>query len=222
MRDATRGYLNAASGLTELTRKRAQELAQSLLSATGAGGGGAAVAHQVSALAEELVSAARSNRRAVREMIRGEVEVAVSRLGLVPASELAEARKQIAALESAVADLSRGGRTPSAPTRARTRPKRAAVKRATSGSTGAAGAASAPATAKKSAAAGPAATKPAAKKPAAKTSAAKKTAAKKTAAKKTAAKKTAAKKPAARTSAATKTAPTSAASSTSPGESSTT
>src|SRR5689334_13924372 len=112
MREAMRGYLHAASGLTELTRKRAQELALSLLSssgAAGAAGGGAAVAHQVSSLAEELVSAARSNRSAVQEMIRGEVEIAVGRLGLVPASELAAARKQIAALESAVAELRRGG-----------------------------------------------------------------------------------------------------------------
>jgi polyhydroxyalkanoate synthesis regulator phasin len=144
MRDAMRGYLNAASGLTELTRKRAQELAQSLLSATGAAGGGGAVAHQVSTLAEELVSAARSNRHAVQEMIRGEVEMAVGRLGLVPASELAAARKQIAQLESAVAELRRststgGGATAGSGTAGsgtagagatRSRPPRAAVKKA--------------------------------------------------------------------------------------------
>ena len=68
MREAMRGYLHAASGLTELTRKRAQELALSLLSssgAAGAAGGGAAVAHQVSSLAEELVCAAKSNRAAM-------------------------------------------------------------------------------------------------------------------------------------------------------------
>src|SRR4051812_45412215 len=105
MRDAMRGYLHAASGLTELTRKRAQDLAQSLLASSGAGSGGAAVAQQVAGLAEELVAAARSNRSAVREMIRGEVEIAVAHLGLVPAAELAEARQQIAALESAVAEL---------------------------------------------------------------------------------------------------------------------
>src|SRR6478672_495995 len=110
MREAMRGYLQAAGGLTELTRKRAQELALSLLSTTGAAGaagGGAAVAHQVSSLADELVSAAKSNRAAVLEMIRGEVEIAVGRLGLVPAAELAAARSQIAALERSVADLSR-------------------------------------------------------------------------------------------------------------------
>lgn len=140
MRDAMRGYLNAASGLTELTRKRAQDLAQSLLSATGTGGSGAAVAHQVTALAEELVTAARSNRHAVQEMIRGEVEMAVGRLGLVPASELAAARKQIAQLESAVAELRRGAvaapgsatasRSAAGAAATRSRPPRAAVKKA--------------------------------------------------------------------------------------------
>lgn len=134
MRDAMRGYLNAASGITELTAKRAQELAQSLLSATGTTAG-AGVAHQVTTLAEELVSAARSNRRAVREMVRGEVETAVARLGLVPASELATARKQIAELESAVAELRRGGPASStrgdAPSGRRSaRPSRSAVKAA--------------------------------------------------------------------------------------------
>ena len=165
MRDAMRGYLDAAGGLTELTRKRAQELAMSLLSSSGAGGG-AAVAHQVSSLAEELVSAARANRSAVQEMIRGEVEIAVGRLGLVPASELAAARAQIAALESAVAELRH--QSPAAPTAAsgpaavtKSRPKRAAVKQAATSRAG---------------------TKTAAKKTAAKKTAAKKTAAKKTAA----------------------------------------
>jgi polyhydroxyalkanoate synthesis regulator phasin len=131
MRDAVRGYLNAASGLTELTRKRAQDLAQSLLASTGAAAGGGSVAHQVGTLAEELVSAARSNREAVREMIRGEVEVAVGRLGLVPASELTAARQQIAALESAVAELSRrGGSSARSAAQPRIRPPRAAVKKA--------------------------------------------------------------------------------------------
>ena len=91
MRDAIRGYLNAASGLTELSRKRAQELAQSLLASSGAAASGSSVAQQVGALAEELLAAARANREAVREMIRDDVEIAVSRLGLVPASELAAA-----------------------------------------------------------------------------------------------------------------------------------
>ena len=63
MREAMRGYLQAASGLTELTRKRAQELAMSVLSSGGAAnaaGSGAAVAHQVSSLAEDLLNAAKS------------------------------------------------------------------------------------------------------------------------------------------------------------------
>ena len=192
MLDAMRGYLHAASGLTELTRKRAQELAQSLLAASGSSSTGA-VAAQVSSVAEELVNAAKSNRAAVREMVRGEVEVAVARLGLVPATELDRAHRKIATLEATVAELARasagtvrGGKavSPTAagkPQRASTpaggRPSRAAVKRA---ATQAAGASS---------------PQPTVAEAAAKKTAAKKTApepGKKTAAKKTPAKKTAA------------------------------
>lgn len=185
MRDAMRGYLNAASGLTELTRKRAQDLAQSLLASTGTASGGS-VAHQVGALAEELVSAARANRESVREMIRGEVEIAVGRLGLVPASELAAARKKIAALESAVADLKRGG-GPSTPrtASARTRPPRAAVKKAaTKASTSAATKGTATAPAKKAATKKAATTKAATNKAATNKAATNKAATKKAPAKK--------------------------------------
>jgi hypothetical protein len=148
MLDAMRGYLHAASGLTELTRKRAQELAQSLISAGGSTAG-AGVAAQVSSVAEELISAAKSNRAAVRDMVRGEVEVAVGHLGLVPATELDRAYRKIAKLEATVAELARGAatggaaaessgrsgspvrpRSTAAPTATSARPKRAAVKKA--------------------------------------------------------------------------------------------
>jgi polyhydroxyalkanoate synthesis regulator phasin len=194
--DAVRGYLHAASGLTELTRKRAQELAQSLIASGSAGLGGGAVVGQVSAVADELLSTARSNRAAVREMVRGEVEVAIGRLGLVPATELATAHQQIAALESAVAELRQGRQgaaaTPDAEPRARVRVKRAAMKRdALRGS-------AAPV-------AGPAspAQKSAAKKAPVKKAAVKKAPVKKATAKKAPAKKAAANKAPAKKAAAT-------------------
>ena len=87
MLDDMRGYLQGASGLTDLPRKRAQELAASLIAAGSTGPAGAVTA-QVSTLAEDLINVAKANRDAIREMIRGEVEVAIARLGLVPAGEL--------------------------------------------------------------------------------------------------------------------------------------
>jgi polyhydroxyalkanoate synthesis regulator phasin len=190
MRDAMRGYLHAASGLTELTRKRAQELAQSLLAAGGSQST-AGVAAQVSSVAEELISAAKSNRAAVREMVRGEVEVAVARLGLVPATELERAHRKIAKLEATVAELVRGGSrggasgsstgrwAPGATAESGGRPSRAAVKKAA---------------AKKAPATKTAAKKAAAKKATAKKATAKKATAKKAAVKKAPATKTTAKK----------------------------
>jgi polyhydroxyalkanoate synthesis regulator phasin len=215
MLDAMRGYLHAANGLTELTRKRAQELAQGLLAAGGPTST-VAVATQVSAAAEELINAAKANRAAVREMVRGEVEVAVARLGLVPAAELARAHQKIATLEARVADLVRGGAGAASggPARARTtrpasesglgrpassRPNRAAVKRA-------AVSAADNAAAEPVASARPVASRATAKKTAAKKTAAKKTATKKTTATKRAAKKVPAKKVPAKKAAAKQTA----------------
>ena len=129
MLDDMRGYLQGASGLTDLPRKRAQELAASLIAAGSTGPTGA-VASQVSTLAEDLINVAKANRDAIREMIRGEVEVAVARLGLVPASELAAAQRKIARLEATVAELKRSGAGGSAAKASSSRPKRATVKRA--------------------------------------------------------------------------------------------
>jgi ribosomal protein L17 len=196
MLDGMRGYLHAATGLTELTRKRAQELAQSLLSASGSSSTGA-VAAQVSSVAEELINAAKSNRAAVREMVRGEVEVAVARLGLVPATELAKAHRKIAKLEATVAELAREGggarreRTSARSSEARataskapgSRPKRSAVKQAAQQA--------APRAASTSAAAEPPVKQATAKKATAKQATAKKATAKKATAKKATAKKVA-------------------------------
>jgi polyhydroxyalkanoate synthesis regulator phasin len=193
--DAVRGYLHAASGLTELTRKRAQELAQSLIASGSAGLGGGAVVGQVSAVADELLSTARSNRAAVREMVRGEVEVAIGRLGLVPATELATAHQQIAALEAAVAELRqaspRTAAKPDAEPRARVRVKRAAITRDPPR------ASAAPIAAPASPAQKPAAKKAPVKKATTKKAAAKKAPVKKATTKKATTKKAAVKKAAA-------------------------
>jgi hypothetical protein len=162
--ESVRGYVQLASGLTELTRARATEAAHGLLSLQGAGmESSGKLAGQVSALAEELLVAATTNRHNLTALVRSEVDAAVNRLGLVSTDKLAESQAEVAGLRAELAAL------------------RSASSRATTTKTAA----------KKTAAKETAAKKTAAKKTAAKKTAAKKTAAKKTAAKKTAAKKTA-------------------------------
>ncbi|MHB8274318.1 MAG: hypothetical protein ACYDC9_06070, partial [Dermatophilaceae bacterium] len=129
--ESFRGYLQLASGLGELTRARATEAAQGLLSLPGVGPATGKFAVQVGALAEELLAAATTNREHLTALVRGEVDAAVTRLGLVPAEQLEESRAEAARLRAEVAAL-RSASTPSttgAGSR-KTAVKKAAVKKA--------------------------------------------------------------------------------------------
>jgi hypothetical protein len=162
--ESFRGYVQLASGLGELTRARAMEAAQGLMSMPGFSVATGKFAVQVGALAEELLAAATTNREHLTTLVRGEVDAAVTRLGLVPAQKLEEARAEAARLRAEVAAL------------------RSASAHSTTGP------------AKKSAAKKSAVKKTAVKKTAAKKTAVKKTAAKKTSAISPATKPTAARR----------------------------
>lgn len=132
--ESFRGYVQLASGLGELTRARAMEAAQGLMSMPGVSVATGKLAVQVGALAEELLAAATTNREHLTALVRGEVDAAVTRLGLVPAEKLEEARAEAAQLRAEVAAL----RSASAPSNggavkksaAKAAVKKAAVKRA--------------------------------------------------------------------------------------------
>jgi hypothetical protein len=173
--ESVRGYVQLASGLSELTRARATEAAHGLLSLQGAGmESGSKLAVQVSALAEELLAAATANRHSLTALVRSEVDAAVNRIGLVPAEQLQESQAEVAALRAELAAL---GASSSRGTAAKkTASKKTAAKK----------------TPKKTAA----------KKTAAKKTAAKKTATRKTAAKKTATRRAAVKESVATTTSA--------------------
>jgi len=165
--ESVRGYVQLASGLSELTRARATEAAHGLLSLQGSGiETGSKLAVQVSALAEELLAAATANRHNLTALVRSEVDAAVNRIGLVPAEQLQDSQAELAAARAELAALrsSSSGKTSA---------KKAAVKRTPAKRT--------------------VVKKTAAKTSAAKTSAAKTSAVKKTAAKGSAASSTAAR-----------------------------
>lgn len=103
--ESFRGYIQLASGLGELTRARATEAAQGLLSLPGVGATTGKLTVQVSALAEELLAAAAANREHLTTLVRHEVEAAVTRLGLVAAEKLEESRAEVARLRAEVAAL---------------------------------------------------------------------------------------------------------------------
>jgi len=100
MLDDLRGYLQLASGVTEMTAARARELASSLL-----GPGRNVVPEEVRGLADDLLETSRTNREMLISLIRTEVDRAVGRMGFVREDELAALRRHVTRLETELADM---------------------------------------------------------------------------------------------------------------------
>ena len=128
--ESFRGYVQLASGLGELTRARAMEAAQGLISMPGVSIATGKFAVQVGALAEELLAAATTNREHLTALVRGEVDAAVTRLGLVPAAKLEEAQVEAARLRAEVAALRSASARSTAGTEKKAATKKAGVKTA--------------------------------------------------------------------------------------------
>lgn len=115
--EGLRGYLQIASGLTDVTRQRATAVARSLVTQGAEGLGQVGVGdlrEQVSGIAEDLFAMGKANRELLVGLVRGEVERQVGRLGLVSAAELDAATRRAARLESRVRELERQLATTSA------------------------------------------------------------------------------------------------------------
>lgn len=107
MLDEVRGYMQLASGLTEMTAARARELAATFL------GQGKTVVPpdvvgQVQGLADELVETSRNNREMLIGLVRSEVDRAVGRMGFVREDELAALRRHVQRLETQLAAMQSG------------------------------------------------------------------------------------------------------------------
>ncbi|XKK40431.1 accessory factor UbiK family protein [Nocardiopsis sp. ARC36] len=134
--DAVRTYLDAANGLTELSRKQAVAAAKTLLRANGAGGpalpgageGDAPpprVGQSIQALAGELIETSQANRSALADLVRAEVGRQLERMDVVPRGEyerlvrrVAELERRLAArhaVERALAPEAAGAASPVAP-----------------------------------------------------------------------------------------------------------
>ncbi|MDT0330324.1 coiled-coil domain-containing protein [Nocardiopsis lambiniae] len=108
--DAVRTYLDAANGLTELSRKEAVAAAKTLLRASGpsapVGEAGAVpprVGQSIQALAGELLETSRANREALAELVRAEVEHRLERMDVVPRAEHERLVRRVAELERRLA-----------------------------------------------------------------------------------------------------------------------
>lgn len=132
VRDAVRGYLALASGVTEVTAARARAAAKSLVEQ------GEATAGQVSALADDLLSTSRRNRESLAVLVRHEVEQAVKRLGLAPAGDVEDLTRRVRELERTVRELKAASRPAkkTAPAKSATKSASKAASKSASKSTG--------------------------------------------------------------------------------------
>lgn len=139
--DALRGYVQLASGLTEVTRQRAMKTAKQLLQQTGADSLTSGLTGRVSELADEIVATSKSNRALLQAIITNEVEGAVARLGFVRAEEVAALRRRLEKLEgatdteTAAASGATGGSTAKKATTKRSTAKKSTAKKTASKST---------------------------------------------------------------------------------------
>jgi polyhydroxyalkanoate synthesis regulator phasin len=108
MQDAWRAYLELVLGVTEVSRKKAREVAKDLL-----GRGGTTVA-QVQLFVDDLVATSRANREGLAKLVRHEVDRAVSAVGLATAEEMAELTSRLGELERRLAEWRAGGSSPAA------------------------------------------------------------------------------------------------------------
>ena len=116
--DALRGYVQLATGLTEVTLSKAREAAAALLSqgldldgvpdvpgrdtAVDAAKGAAT---QVQGLADDLLETSKQNREMLTGLVRAEVDRAAGRLGFVREEELAAVRRHVSRLESQLIEI---------------------------------------------------------------------------------------------------------------------
>lgn len=98
MQDAWRAYLELALGLTETSKRKAQQVVRKLVGQSGA------TAAQLQALAEELVSTSAANRESLAKLVRSEVDRALGVLGFATADEVAELRTRVSELERKLAE----------------------------------------------------------------------------------------------------------------------
>ena len=163
--DALRGYVELATGLTEVSRQRAVTEAKALLAQRGAfeqllseqaKGFADDVGRQVQTVADEILATSKANREVLLALVRAEAERAVGSLGVATADEIAALRRKVERLERDLRAASAAAGAPAQAAPTGTAAKRPATKKAAAPEPpkatkkAAAKRASAPTTAKKS------------------------------------------------------------------------
>jgi hypothetical protein len=128
LREAMASYVQLASGLTEVTRRRAVATARGLLTSSGADTVVPGALGQVGVLADEIMATSKANRALLVGLVRAEVDRAVTRLGLATHDEVASLQRSVDRL---AARLDREAGPKAAPRKAA--PRKAAPRKAAPG-----------------------------------------------------------------------------------------
>ncbi len=100
MMEALRGYVQLATGLTEVTASKARDAAMALVNqGMQMTGKTPDVMESVQDIADDLLTTSKQNREMLVGMIRTEVDRAVGRMGFVREDELAALRARVERLE---------------------------------------------------------------------------------------------------------------------------
>jgi polyhydroxyalkanoate synthesis regulator phasin len=97
LNDAVQKYLQAATGLTTLTKTKAEQIAKQLVKQ------GEAATDNVGELVDDLLERQRKNREAVTALVKAETQRAVRAMGLATTTEVERLQKQVADLKRELA-----------------------------------------------------------------------------------------------------------------------
>jgi len=120
MNSAFEKYVEAASGLSQLTKANAERIAKQLVKQ------GEVASSQVSEFASELLEKSRKNRETLTTMINAEIQRAVKSMGFATTDEVTRLQKQVADLKR---ELQAAKKAPAAKAPAKKAAKKAAAKK---------------------------------------------------------------------------------------------
>jgi len=100
MNEALQRYIEAASGLTSVTKTKAEQIAKQLVRS------GEAASDQAGELVDDLMERSRKNQEAVTALVKSETTRAIRAMGLASRSEVERLQKQVADLKREVATMS--------------------------------------------------------------------------------------------------------------------
>jgi polyhydroxyalkanoate synthesis regulator phasin len=127
---AMQRYVEAASGLTNLTTAKAEQIAKQLVKS------GEAASDQMGDIVEELLERQKKNREAMAALVKSETTRAVRAMGLATSTEVERLQKQVADLKRELSRVERERAKTAKSSSAKKSTGKKAAKKSTKKSTG--------------------------------------------------------------------------------------